>query len=147
MSGLSVLIFLGGFLGMIVALIVVKVLIARARRQTRDRLTQIAAGRHERKLAGARSFGQRSKGNHQVRGNGALALFEDELVFVQLIPATEIRVPRKAITAVSSIQTFKGKSSGTELLLVEWTDGDTSDAAAFQLTDLRGWLEALEVKS
>jgi hypothetical protein len=136
----------GGALGFIAALIVVKVLVNRARAQTRDRLTRIANGRSERKLSGARSFGLKSKGAAQVRGNGALALFDDELVFVQLIPATEIRVPRKDITSVGTITTFNGKSSGAELLMVEWRQGDGTDAAAWQLHgDVRGWVEALEV--
>lgn len=143
----TLLLVIGAFLGLIAALIAVKVLIERARRQTRDRLTQIAAGRHERKLAGARSFGQRSKGAGQVRGNGALALFDDELVFVQLIPKVEIRVPRERITDVAKVAAFNGKASGAELLVVEWRtgEGDATDAAAWQLSDLRGWLEALEL--
>src|SRR5688500_18675289 len=58
----------------------------------------------------ANFYGVASKGTAQVRSLGTLVLTPDELVFLQMVPATEVRVPRSAITRTEVARSFLGKS-------------------------------------
>jgi hypothetical protein len=89
----------------------------------------------------ANYYGQASKGPGQVRGIGALALTPDELVFFQLVPDAEVRVPRAAITHVEVARSFLDKAQNRDLLVVSWSTGDDQepDRVAFDVADIDDW--------
>lgn len=94
----------------------------------------------------ANFYGVASKGAGQVRGLGTLVLTPDELVFLQLVPAAEVRVPRAAVTRTEVAQSFLGKTQGRDLLVIEWSTADepaTTDRVAFDVPDLAAWRLAL----
>jgi hypothetical protein len=92
----------------------------------------------------ANSFGVESAGSWQVRGNGNLALTEDELLFAQWIPNRVVRIPRHAIFEVTTTRSHLGKTIGRKLLKVFWTtELGGQDSIALWVKDLDGWLEAL----
>lgn len=95
---------------------------------------------------GANSLGVESAGPWQVRGNGNLALTEDELLFAQWMPKRLLRIPRRSIVAVSKTDSHLGKRIGRPLLEVTWTreDGE-EDSIALWVRDLDRWLAALTV--
>lgn len=108
------------------------------------RLREIAGARTAKRQAGVRSFGIRSKGKAQARGNGGLVLFDDELVFVQLVGGNDARIPLASITAIQTPRSFLGKTTGVRLLEVTWTTGDgKTDAIALQVRDLETWIADL----
>lgn len=109
----------------------------------RANLTAVAAGRTARRQSSAQSFGIRSKGAGQLRGVGYLALFDDELVFVQAIAKNHIRAKLSDIVAVTTPRSFLGKTQGVKLLAVEWRTGDASDQVALRVPDLDAWVEDL----
>lgn len=93
---------------------------------------------------GANSFGVQSAGPWQVRGNGNLALTEDELLFAQWVPDRLLRVPRRSIVHVSTTKSHLGKTIGRPLLEVTWaTETGDQDAIALWVRDLDRWIAAL----
>lgn len=93
--------------------------------------------------AQANLFGQASAGKTQVRGLGTLLLTSEELVFVQLLPARELRVPRDAITSCRVTRHFLGKTQGRDLLVVTWDANGMGDAAAFDTPNTSEWVSRL----
>jgi hypothetical protein len=87
----------------------------------------------------ANFYGLASAGGAQVRGLGVLALTPDELVFAQLVPDREIRVPRAGISGVRTERSFLGKTQGRDLLVVTWSD----DEAAWDVPDVAAWSDIL----
>lgn len=87
----------------------------------------------------ANYFGRRSAGRFQIRGNGCLALGEDQLVFVQWLPRRDLVIRRSAITAVDSVDSHLGKRVGRPLLRVAFE----GDVAAWWVHDLDRWLATL----
>jgi hypothetical protein len=93
---------------------------------------------------GANSLGVQSAGPRQVRGNGNLALTEDELLFAQWVPQRLVRIPRRSIVEVSEAKTHLGKWIGRPLLKVTWTrDDGEQDSIALWVRDLDRWIAAL----
>jgi hypothetical protein len=93
---------------------------------------------------GANSLGVQSAGPWQVRGNGNLALTEEELLFAQWVPDRLLRIPRSSIVEVSKAKTHLGKWIGRPLLKVTWTrDDGEQDAIALWVRDLDRWIAAL----
>lgn len=94
--------------------------------------------------AGANSFGVESGGPWQVRGNGNLALTEDELLFAQWAPDRLLRIPRRSIVAASTTKSHLGKTIGRPLLQVSWTreNGD-HDSIALWVRDPERWIATL----
>ncbi|HEU5062254.1 MAG TPA: hypothetical protein VFT79_03750 [Solirubrobacterales bacterium] len=93
---------------------------------------------------GANSFGVGSGGPWQVRGNGNLALTEDELLFAQWVPNRLLRIPRRSILKVSTTKSHLGKTIGRPLLEVTWTTEEGSeDKIALWVRDLDRWIAAL----
>jgi hypothetical protein len=138
---------MGIVIGVVVAILLLLVLLyAWARRgaqKARAALDEIAAGRTARRRSGAQSYGIKSKGPAQLSGLGYLALFDDELVFVQAIAGNHVRAPIGDIVTVTTPRSFLGKAGGSELLAIEWrTDGKT-DEVAFAVPELDAWVEAL----
>jgi hypothetical protein len=92
----------------------------------------------------ANSLGVESAGRWQVRGNGNLALTEDELLFAQWVPNRLVRILRDSIVEVTTARSHLGKWIGRDLLKVVWTtDLGTQDSIGIWVRDLDGWLEAL----
>ena len=92
----------------------------------------------------ANSFGVESAGPWQVRGNGNLALTEEELLFAQWVPNRVLGVPRAAILEVTTARGHLGKTMGRKLLKVVWTnEAGERDSIALWVDDLNGWLAAL----
>jgi hypothetical protein len=93
---------------------------------------------------GANSFGVESGGPWQVRGNGNLALTEDELLFAQWVPDRLLRIPRRSIVHVSTTKSHLGKTIGRPLLEVTWaTEEGDEDKIALWVKDLDRWTAAL----
>lgn len=90
--------------------------------------------------APANFFGIKSRGATQVRGNGHLALTEDELVFAKMLPLEIIRIPRAQISGTETTRSFLGKTVGRELLVVRYAD---DEEIAFLVRDLPRWRAAL----
>lgn len=87
----------------------------------------------------ANTFGVESAGKGQVRGNGTLALTADELLFAQWVPNRLLRIPRAAITEVTTGGSWLGKTISRPLLVVRWTADTGADAIALWVQDLEGW--------
>jgi hypothetical protein len=110
----------------------------------RTRLTEVAAGRTAKRQSRAQSFGLRSKGAAQWRGAGYLALFDDELVFVQATASNHVRAKRSDIIGVTTPRSFLGKTQGVKLLAVEWRTGEGStEQVALRVPDLVAWVDDL----
>lgn len=128
----------------LLALVVALVLWARrGMAAARKLLGELAAGRTARRECQAQSFGLRSLGPAQLRGAGYLALFDDELVFVQAIAKNHARVRLTDIIGVTTPGSFLGKTQGVKLLAIEWRQGAATEQIALRVPDLGLWLEAL----
>jgi hypothetical protein len=113
--------------------------------ERRADLDVIAAGRRPLRLDGrVNCFGLQSLGRTQARGNGFLALFTDELVFLQWFPKRDIRIRLDRVIAVDQTSGFLGKTVGRPLLRVVWRDPDRRDVASWWVGDLAGWRAAID---
>src|SRR5688572_4966017 len=102
-----------------VALFLVVVLIILARKhfaRARAAVAEIAAGRQPVIQGRASSFGILSRGRTQARGLGYLALFDDELVFRQVMAKNHVRARRADLLRVTTPRSFLGKTTGRRLL-------------------------------
>ncbi|PWH12834.1 MAG: hypothetical protein DDG60_11580 [Anaerolineae bacterium] len=92
----------------------------------------------------ANFFGRESRGVMQMRGNGILVLTDAELIFEMWLWNTEVRIPLRSIQSVETPLSFLGKSRLTPLLKVVYTtpEGGT-DAVAWQVSDLSGWVRQI----
>lgn len=91
----------------------------------------------------ANFFGLGSIGAVQARGNGCLALTDDELAFAQWVPQRLVRVRLSDVLGVEETRSHLGKSVGRKLLLVRWRVDGGEDCAAWFVHDLDGWRGAL----
>jgi hypothetical protein len=111
----------------------------------RVELDEILAGRPTvMRDDGANCFGLESLGATQLRGNGLLALADDELVFLQFMPKRVVRVPLEEIIVVDECDWWLGKSVFQPLLRVAWREGAGQERAAWWVRDAAGWRTALE---
>jgi hypothetical protein len=89
-------------------------------------------------------FGQESRGVTQMRGNGILILTDSDLIFEMWVPNTEFRIPLRSIQSLENPSSFLGKSRFTPLLKVIYTNEQgTTDAMAWQVPDLSGWMRRI----
>ena len=89
-------------------------------------------------------FGQQSRGVTQLRGNGTLILTDTELVFEQWVTNQVFRIPLRSIQAIENPTSFLGKSRFAPLLKVVYTNEQgATDAMAWQVPDLGGWMRLL----
>lgn len=89
-------------------------------------------------------FGQESRGNAQLRGNGTLILTPSELIFEMWIVNRVFRISLASITALEQPISFAGKSRFTPLLKVSYIDEQGSaDSMAWQVRDLAAWMRLL----
>jgi hypothetical protein len=92
----------------------------------------------------ANFWGQESLSPGQPRGNGTLILTATELVFEMWVPERTFRVPLASIRAIENPRSFLGKTQGAPLLKVVYTnDQGATDALAWRVRDLEGWMAAL----
>jgi hypothetical protein len=86
-------------------------------------------------------FGQESRGAAQMRGNGTLILTSSDLIFEMWVVNKEFRIPLQSIQSLENPSSFLGKSRFTPLLKVVYTNEQgTTDAMAWQVPDLSGWM-------
>jgi hypothetical protein len=110
----------------------------------RAKLDGFAAGRVAKRLDDrANFFGVDSKSAAQLRGNGVLALYDTEVIFVQLMIDRVIRIPVTEITEITTTKVWKGKTIFRDLLKVTWREGASTETAVWFVVDLPGWLDAL----
>lgn len=89
-------------------------------------------------------FGQESRGVMQLRGNGTLILTDSELIFEMSVGNTEFRIPLGSIQSLENPTSFLGKSRFAPLLKVVYTNEQgRTDAMAWQVSDLSGWMRQL----
>jgi hypothetical protein len=113
--------------------------------ERRADLVAIAAGRATMRVEnGANCFGRESLGRTQARGNGLLALFDDELVFLQWVPKRDIRIRLDRIITVDEVSGFLGKTVARALLRVAWRDPEGRDIAVWSVRDLGAWRAAID---
>ena len=81
-----------------------------------------------------------------MKGNGALVLTEDELVFVLAMPRRTLRIPRASILEVDVTRRHAGQASGRRWVRVRFTREDGQEDA-FAFDPMRGgtdpWLAAI----
>lgn len=92
----------------------------------------------------ANFFGEKSKGGKQIRGNGALVLTKDQLVFIRAMPFKEYIVPIKSIKRVSMPNSFNGKSVFSKLLCVHYVVEGVEDSIAWVIKNPEKWQESIE---
>lgn len=131
----------------VVALVVlvaaVLLLARRGASRTGARIESRLAGLAVERQSKATFFGLASAGATPVRALGVLALTPDELVFFQFVPDREVRVPRAAISSVTTSTSFLDRSSERDLLVVAW-DGQPTDTGAWEVDDVPAWRASLE---
>ena len=94
----------------------------------------------------ANFFGQKSLGIGQVRGNGVLALTEEDIYFLMWLPRRELRIPRSSIQEIKTPRSFLGKSKLTPLLEIVYTcpQKGKPESAAWLTSQLQALKLALE---
>jgi hypothetical protein len=94
--------------------------------------------------ADANSLGVESRGPWQVRGNGNLALTDEELLFAQWVPNRVVRIPRELILEVTMTRSHLGKTIGRDLLKVVWAnEAGERDSIALAVEDTDRWVAEL----
>lgn len=126
-----------------VAFVVVAVLVQRKAGAAKARVDRTLDELHVLRKDKANFHGQISGPERQPKAIGALALTPDELVFVQLVPEREVRVPRSAITGVEITRSFRDQTCPHDLVVVRWGGGDGADAVAFDVPDAAAWVADL----
>ncbi len=92
----------------------------------------------------ANLMGVKSKGSGQVRGNGAMVLTRDNLLFIQAFPKKEFEIPINAIKKISLPRAFNGKSVIAKLLCVHYEINGQGESIAWAIKDSHDWKQALE---
>jgi hypothetical protein len=92
----------------------------------------------------AMSFGQESKGKLQGRGNGALVLTTEEVVFLRAVMPTELFIPLAKVTNLSFVHSHLGKATPFKLLKIEFDSETGPDSIALILKDAVGFRDAVE---
>jgi len=89
-------------------------------------------------------FGQLSSGYAQVRGNGLLALTDQGIHFLMILPRRHLFIPLVSVQGVSRAPSFLGKRSAKGLLRVDFAgEGGCEDACAFLVRSPDWWASAL----
>jgi hypothetical protein len=139
----------GSIVGGIAVLLVGVVLILRyLRARGRAEMDRELRGRAPKKIDDmVNFFGVESRGATQMRGNGCLALVDDELVFIQWVPRQTIRIRLAEIAEVDEANGHLGKTIARKLLRVRWQTAGVEDTVAWYVNDLAGWLADLRAVS
>jgi hypothetical protein len=123
--------------------VVVAVLVQRKAGAAKGRIDEGLAKLDVQRQDKAHLLGLRSGEERQAKAIGALALTPDELVFLQLVPEREVRIPRSAVTGAEVGRDFLGRTHPRDLVIVTWGEGDGADAAGFEVSDPAGWATEL----
>ena len=92
----------------------------------------------------ANYLGLQSRGSFQMRGNGVLALTEDELWFSRFVKREDITIPTKTIQAVRLVDSHLGKRIlGRKLIYVEFQTSEGVDSVAWLVKDPNRWQTAM----
>ena len=144
-STTAIVLIVSAAIGLLVALLwLVKRWLMSMVATARAKLDGIAAGRVAKRIdERANFFGVASGAAMQTRGNGVLALYDTELVFVQLMIDRVLQIPVASITEVTTTKAFKGKTILRDLLKLTWSTAGATETAAWFVVDLQGWLDAL----
>jgi hypothetical protein len=138
---------IAGIAGGVVVVAIVVLLVAWARRRSLAASDRVASLLDRAALViedrRAQFYGRESLGRTQTRGNGHLALTDQQLVFTMWVPAKTVTIQRDSITSVETRRGFLGKTGGARLLCVSWTDPAGTDRGAWRVRDLDAWLSAL----
>ena len=126
-----------------VAFVVVAVLVQRKAGAAKSRIDDGLAKLDVQRQDKANLLGLQSGEERQTKAIGALALTPDELVFLQLVPEREVRIPRAAVTRAEVGRDFLGRTHPRDLVIVTWDGGDGADAAGFEVDDAAGWASEL----
>ena len=95
----------------------------------------------------ANFFGVESRGVAQMRGNGHLAASRSQILFIMWLPRRELSIPRDRVTAVERTRSHLGKTVGSELLRVRFTnETGAPDSVAWAVRDLAMWELALTTR-
>ena len=127
--------------GVFVALIIAyRLLVGLGRARVDEVQDRLGAGQIRKMVASANCFGVESGGYGQIRGNGVLALTDEELYFLMWIPKREIRIPLEDVIEVSTPKTHLGKTKMQPLLKISFTNREgESDSVAWLVPDLEDW--------
>lgn len=126
-----------------IAFVVVAVIVSRKAGAAKARVDRVLGELDVVRKDKANFHGQLSGPERQPKAVGALALTPDELVFVQLVPEREVRVPRPAITGVEVTRSFRDQTYPHDLVVVRWGDDDAADAVAFDVPEAAAWATEL----
>ena len=125
------------------AFVVIAVLVQRkagaAKGRIDDGLSKLDVQRQDK----AHLLGLHSGEERQSKAIGALALTPDELVFLQLVPEREVRIPRTAVTRADVGRDFLGRTHPRDLVIVTWDGDGGADAAGFEVNDPAEWATEL----
>jgi hypothetical protein len=122
-----------------------KVIMAFFRKKLTSLVEQRFAGKQIiMKALNANFFGVKSKGQGQIRGNGALVLTTDQLWFFLAAPTREISIPLDQITMVETSRSHLGKSIFRPLLLVTCFYQGKSEQIAWYVPEPLKWKAAIE---
>ena len=117
--------------------------------QVRRKLEKTVASRFKKEeMLGATTravfLGEVSRGGRQARGNGALVLTRQALFFIRAMPRKEYEIPLKAITGISIVRSFNGRTVMGKILRVDFATQKGTDAMGWALTDADRWKLSLE---
>lgn len=126
----------------------------RRRHATRARDFLGVAARGRTPLRWELAVGQGIQEPVRLRGEGVLALFADELVFVKLTSGEETRIPLRDlrdVTRLRSLESFDdapidGDGDGTfheHWLALDWKIPEGAARAAWSVDDVDAWIAAL----
>lgn len=92
----------------------------------------------------ANYFGLESRGSFQMRGNGLLALTEDELWFSRFVKREDISIPTKTIQEVRLVDSHLGKRIlGRKLIHVQFQTSEGVDSVAWLVKNPTSWQTAI----
>jgi len=131
--------------GLLAFLLVQRIILAVIRRVLRDDVRRRTQGREViRQTFAANSFGLESLGARQIRGNGALILTREDLIFIMAFPRRETRVPLNTVTSVSLPRSHLGKTALRPLLRVAFQGPSGDDAIGLAVKDPEGWQQDIQ---
>ncbi len=111
----------------------------------RKDVARLTAGRRVvRRSLTANYFGQESRGRAQIRGNGALVLTEQNLIFVLAAPRRELVIPLAEVTGTALTRRHLGKTIIRRLLRVDWRGAEGPDAVAWAVARPELWVRDIE---
>lgn len=87
--------------------------------------------------------GLESKGPAQVRGNGFIALTEQDLRVTRVLPPAEWHIPFPQIKTVTLEPSFLGKRRTSQVLVISFESDGQPDRLGVYVSDGPAWVEAI----